>query len=159
MVLQARHNILSIHMKEWKPKIPEWFLADLAERCEGYCGADLKALCTESALLAFARHFPQVRHCDRAWPSTEADGWGHVTPCRCVFVGGLWGTVRTGSGRVPGSSSGSGVSSCGQPPGQPFFFFFFFVSGAQGGSSLTRRAGAALVLLTSGLRRGGPSGY
>lgn len=57
---EARHNILAIHTKEWKPKIPDWFLADLAERCEGYCGADLKALCTETAILAFARHFPQI---------------------------------------------------------------------------------------------------
>lgn len=57
---EARMQIIKIKTKEWRPKLPDWFIADLAERCEGYCGADLQALCTEAALLAFGRHFPQI---------------------------------------------------------------------------------------------------
>ncbi len=45
---------------KWHPKPNGQFLEMLAERCEGYCGADLKALCTEAALLALRRHFPQL---------------------------------------------------------------------------------------------------
>jgi len=53
-------TILEIHTKEWKPKLSKLFLSELAERCEGYCGADLKALCTEAGLLALGRVYPQV---------------------------------------------------------------------------------------------------
>lgn len=56
----ARQTILQIHTKAWRPKPKEEFISELAERCEGYCGADLKALCTEASLLAFRRYFPQV---------------------------------------------------------------------------------------------------
>lgn len=36
------------------------FLAELAEHTGGYCGADLKALCTEAALRALRRCYPQI---------------------------------------------------------------------------------------------------
>lgn len=36
------------------------FLVQLSELTVGYCGADLKALCTESALAALRRTFPQI---------------------------------------------------------------------------------------------------
>lgn len=49
----------SPHQK-WKPKLADSFLGDLAEQCVGYCGADLKALCTEAGLLALRRTYPQV---------------------------------------------------------------------------------------------------
>jgi SpoVK/Ycf46/Vps4 family AAA+-type ATPase len=48
--------------------LPEWFIADVAERCEGYCGADLQALCTEAALLAFGRHFPEIYDAEGVFP-------------------------------------------------------------------------------------------
>jgi hypothetical protein len=32
----------------------------LAQKCVGYCGADLKALCTESAIAALRRRYPQI---------------------------------------------------------------------------------------------------
>jgi SpoVK/Ycf46/Vps4 family AAA+-type ATPase len=32
----------------------------LASETVGYCGADLKALCSEAALKAFKRRYPQV---------------------------------------------------------------------------------------------------
>ena len=36
------------------------FLGDLAEKCVGYCGADLKALCTEASLQAIRRRVPEI---------------------------------------------------------------------------------------------------
>jgi hypothetical protein len=33
---------------------------ELAASCVGYCGADLKALCTEAAIRAFREKYPQV---------------------------------------------------------------------------------------------------
>lgn len=36
------------------------FLGELAEKCVGYCGADIKALCTEAALIALRRRYPQI---------------------------------------------------------------------------------------------------
>ncbi|KAE9552010.1 hypothetical protein FO519_004773 [Halicephalobus sp. NKZ332] len=58
----ARQSILNIHTKAWreetKPKdeLMEW----LAESTAGYCGADLKALCTESVLMAIRTKFPHI---------------------------------------------------------------------------------------------------
>ena len=36
------------------------FIRELAEKCVGYCGADIKGLCTEAALLALRRRYPQI---------------------------------------------------------------------------------------------------
>ena len=36
------------------------FIVELADQCVGYCGADIKALCTEAALLALRRRYPQI---------------------------------------------------------------------------------------------------
>lgn len=36
------------------------FLVELADKCVGYCGADIKALCTETALFALRRRYPQI---------------------------------------------------------------------------------------------------
>ncbi|XP_064605176.1 ATPase family AAA domain-containing protein 2-like isoform X2 [Liolophura sinensis] len=58
--VEARQQILKIHTKAWTPKVADPFLGELAERCVGYCGADLKALCTEAALLALRRRYPQI---------------------------------------------------------------------------------------------------
>ncbi|XP_033644751.1 ATPase family AAA domain-containing protein 2-like isoform X1 [Asterias rubens] len=57
---EARRTILSIHTKEWTPKLSDAFVCEVADRCVGYCGADLKALCTEAALLALRRQYPQI---------------------------------------------------------------------------------------------------
>ena len=57
---QDRTNILAIHTKEWRPRLKHSFLVQLSELTVGYCGADLKALCTESALAALRRTFPQI---------------------------------------------------------------------------------------------------
>ncbi|CAG5120006.1 unnamed protein product [Candidula unifasciata] len=58
--LEARKQILKIHTAAWSPKLNDDFISELAEKCVGYCGADLKALCTEAAMLALRRRYPQI---------------------------------------------------------------------------------------------------
>eukprot|EP01147_Barroeca_monosierra_P006424 gene6424-9317_t len=55
----ARKAILSIQTKAWSPSLSESFLSVLAEECAGFCGADIRALCTEAVLAALRRTFPQ----------------------------------------------------------------------------------------------------
>ncbi|KAM8953246.1 ATPase family AAA domain-containing protein 2B-like [Pelodytes ibericus] len=57
---KARKHILQIHTRDWNPKLADSFLEELSEKCVGYCGADIKALCTESALIALRRRYPQI---------------------------------------------------------------------------------------------------
>ncbi|XP_030577511.1 ATPase family AAA domain-containing protein 2B isoform X2 [Archocentrus centrarchus] len=57
---KARKHILEIHTRDWNPKLSEPFVDELAEKCVGYCGADIKALCTEAALMALRRRYPQI---------------------------------------------------------------------------------------------------
>ncbi|XP_053567143.1 ATPase family AAA domain-containing protein 2B [Bombina bombina] len=57
---KARKHILQIHTRDWNPKLSDAFLVELAEKCVGYCGADIKALCTEAALSALRRRYPQI---------------------------------------------------------------------------------------------------
>ncbi|XP_051500185.1 ATPase family AAA domain-containing protein 2B-like isoform X2 [Myxocyprinus asiaticus] len=57
---KARKHILEIHTRDWNPKLAEPFIDELAEKCVGYCGADIKALCTEAALAALRRRYPQI---------------------------------------------------------------------------------------------------
>uniref|UniRef100_A0A8C2ZR13 ATPase family AAA domain-containing protein 2 n=1 Tax=Cyclopterus lumpus TaxID=8103 RepID=A0A8C2ZR13_CYCLU len=57
---KARKQILEIHTRDWNPKLAEPFVDELAEKCVGYCGADIKALCTETALAALRRRYPQI---------------------------------------------------------------------------------------------------
>lgn len=58
--VQARSQILKIHTKEWNPQLCDKFVSEVAEKCVGYCGADMKALCTEASLLALRRRYPQI---------------------------------------------------------------------------------------------------
>ena len=57
---EARRAILDIHTRGWTPPIPTAVKVELAELTKGYGGADLRALCTESALNAVQRHYPQI---------------------------------------------------------------------------------------------------
>ncbi|XP_070604357.1 ATPase family AAA domain-containing protein 2 isoform X2 [Erythrolamprus reginae] len=57
---EARKEILKIHTREWTPKPSEMFLQEIAEKCVGYCGADIKSICTEAALCALRRRYPQI---------------------------------------------------------------------------------------------------
>eukprot|EP00189_Rhodosorus_marinus_P000780 CAMPEP_0113957968 /NCGR_PEP_ID=MMETSP0011_2-20120614/3078_1 /TAXON_ID=101924 /ORGANISM="Rhodosorus marinus" /LENGTH=1285 /DNA_ID=CAMNT_0000968617 /DNA_START=628 /DNA_END=4485 /DNA_ORIENTATION=+ /assembly_acc=CAM_ASM_000156 len=56
----ARRRILDIHTSKWDVKPEESLLRELADRTVGYCGADLKSLCTEASLRALRRRYPQI---------------------------------------------------------------------------------------------------
>ncbi|KAL2084285.1 hypothetical protein ACEWY4_019803 [Coilia grayii] len=56
----ARRDILKIHTRQWNPQPSEAFLEELADKCVGYCGADIKAVCAEAALCALRRRYPQI---------------------------------------------------------------------------------------------------
>lgn len=58
--IEARRAILDIHTKGWTPPLPEAVKDELAKRSKGYGGADLRALCTEAALNAVQRKYPQI---------------------------------------------------------------------------------------------------
>ncbi|KAK8364973.1 hypothetical protein V6Z11_A02G020800 [Gossypium hirsutum] len=57
---EARAEILDIHTRKWKQPPSNELKMELAASCVGYCGADLKALCTEAAIRAFREKYPQV---------------------------------------------------------------------------------------------------
>ncbi|KAI9674575.1 MAG: hypothetical protein M1829_003657 [Trizodia sp. TS-e1964] len=57
---EARRTILDIHTKSWNPGLSNAFKDQLAELTKGYGGADLRALCTEAALNAVQRRYPQI---------------------------------------------------------------------------------------------------
>lgn len=57
---EARRAILDIHTKGWNPPLDPVIKDELAELTKGYGGADLRALCTEAALNAVQRRYPQI---------------------------------------------------------------------------------------------------
>lgn len=57
---EARRSILDIHTKGWEPPLASSFKQDIAKMTKGYGGADLRALCTEAALNAIQRRYPQI---------------------------------------------------------------------------------------------------
>lgn len=58
--LASRAHILRIHTKSWKTSLSDGFVKELALLTKGYGGADLRALCTEAALLSIQRKYPQI---------------------------------------------------------------------------------------------------
>lgn len=56
----ARKEILKIHTRDWNPKPLDIFLEELAENSVGYCGADIKSICSEAVLCALRRRYPQI---------------------------------------------------------------------------------------------------
>ena len=56
---KARLQILEIHTKKWNLTNTQ-ILEELADLTSGFCGADLKHLCVETALLSFRRQFPHL---------------------------------------------------------------------------------------------------
>ncbi|GAP86462.1 putative 26S proteasome subunit YTA7 [Rosellinia necatrix] len=56
--VEARKAILDIHTRDWG--LSEDFKSSLAKDAKGYGGADLRALCTEAALNAIQRTYPQI---------------------------------------------------------------------------------------------------
>ena len=69
----AREKILHIQTQSWPRRPPPELISSLAEHAEGFCGADLKALCTEAALLALGRTFPDVYKCTGTRSITPGD--------------------------------------------------------------------------------------
>lgn len=57
---EGRRAILDIHTRGWDPPLPDHIKDELAELTKGYGGADLRALCTEAALNAVQRRYPQI---------------------------------------------------------------------------------------------------
>ncbi|XP_028984073.1 ATPase family AAA domain-containing protein 2-like isoform X2 [Betta splendens] len=57
---EARKDILKIHTRQWSPSPSDTFLEEVADKCVGYCGADIKAVCSEAALCALRRRYPQI---------------------------------------------------------------------------------------------------
>lgn len=57
---EARRSIINIHTKAWNPPLDHKIKAELADMTKGYGGADLRALCTEAALNAVQRRYPQI---------------------------------------------------------------------------------------------------
>ncbi|XP_062438001.1 ATPase family AAA domain-containing protein 2-like [Rhea pennata] len=57
---EARKEILKIHTRAWSPKPLDAILEELAEKCVGYCGANIQSLCAEAALCALRRHYPRI---------------------------------------------------------------------------------------------------
>lgn len=57
----TRKEILKLHTKPWDPPVNEQLMNFLSAKTLGYCGADIKGLCTEAALNALRRRYPQVR--------------------------------------------------------------------------------------------------
>ncbi|EJT48969.1 TAT-binding protein [Trichosporon asahii var. asahii CBS 2479] len=58
--IEARKQIIKINTREWDPQLPEPMLDKLATLTKGYGGSDLRALCTEAALNAIQRRYPQI---------------------------------------------------------------------------------------------------
>lgn len=56
--LEGRKSVLNIHTRDWG--IDDDFKTQLAHVTKGYAGADLRALCTEAALNAMQRTYPQI---------------------------------------------------------------------------------------------------
>ncbi|KAJ5641067.1 hypothetical protein N7528_000692 [Penicillium herquei] len=63
--LEGRRAILDIHTKGWDPALPADIKDELAKITKGYGGADLRALCTEAALNAVQRRYPQIYKSDK----------------------------------------------------------------------------------------------
>lgn len=56
----ARKQIIGIHTRKWEKPLDENFVEHIARATKGYGGADLRALCTEAALAAIQRRYPQI---------------------------------------------------------------------------------------------------
>lgn len=62
--LNARRQILDIHTSKWEENKPTLETLDaIAEKTSGYCGADLKFLCTESVLIGLRSRYPHIYMC------------------------------------------------------------------------------------------------
>ncbi|CAN8311397.1 unnamed protein product [Cochlearia groenlandica] len=97
---EARAEILDIHTRKWKNPPTKELKEELAASCVGYCGADLKSLCTEAAIRSFREKYPQVYTSDDKY----AIDVGLVKVEKSHFVGAM-------SAITPAAHRGSVVQS------------------------------------------------
>ena len=57
---EARQRIFEINTKNWQPPLSLSIIDQLSNLTVGYCGADIKSLCAEAALVALRRRYPQI---------------------------------------------------------------------------------------------------
>ncbi|KAI4468299.1 aaa domain-containing [Holotrichia oblita] len=57
---KEREEILGVHVSQWVQPPNNQLLNYLAENAVGYCGSDLRALCSEAVIHSFRRTYPQV---------------------------------------------------------------------------------------------------
>ncbi|EGC36672.1 hypothetical protein DICPUDRAFT_97505 [Dictyostelium purpureum] len=57
---EARLKILSIHTDNWIPQPEPKLLQEISDQTAGYCGADIKSLCSEAVLCSLRSTFPQI---------------------------------------------------------------------------------------------------
>jgi ATPase family AAA domain-containing protein 2 len=57
---QEREEILKIHVSKWDEQPTPELLSEMAELSDGYCGADLRSLCSEAVLQSLRRRYPQI---------------------------------------------------------------------------------------------------
>ncbi|XP_011505314.1 PREDICTED: ATPase family AAA domain-containing protein 2-like isoform X2 [Ceratosolen solmsi marchali] len=57
---KERLEIFKIHVKKWSNPPDDHLLQLLADKATGYCGSDLKALCTEAVIQGLKRTYPQI---------------------------------------------------------------------------------------------------
>ena len=94
--------ILDIHSRKWTPALLPSFKDAVANATAGYCGADMKALCTEATMRAIRRRYPQIYASTKKLiidPSKITitlmdfvDAYNGLTPAshRCVCVTVSW---------------------------------------------------------------------
>jgi hypothetical protein len=58
--VQERQEILRIHVRQWEQPPTPSLLSHLAEQAVGYCGSDLRALCSEAVIQGLRRRYPQI---------------------------------------------------------------------------------------------------
>ncbi|TMS39278.1 hypothetical protein L596_005827 [Steinernema carpocapsae] len=56
----ARRSILDINVSKWAKPPSEGLLKWIARKTSGYCGADIRALCSESVLAAMRSQYPHI---------------------------------------------------------------------------------------------------
>ncbi|KAL0280659.1 UNVERIFIED_CONTAM: hypothetical protein PYX00_001884 [Menopon gallinae] len=57
---KEREEILKIHTRPWSSAPSEQLVSFLAEKSTGYCGSDLRMLCSEAVVHALRRRYPQI---------------------------------------------------------------------------------------------------
>ncbi|KAK7872821.1 hypothetical protein R5R35_006699 [Gryllus longicercus] len=57
---KERQEILRIHVSKWAQPPSVGLLNNLAEQAVGYCGSDLRALCSEAVIQGLRRKYPQI---------------------------------------------------------------------------------------------------